>query len=82
MSALRFDILTVFPEMFESPLSSGVVGRALKNQIIDVNCLDIRLFTEDHHKSVDDYPFGGGGGAVGGDVGGGGHRRNLRARAP
>ncbi|MCH2311360.1 MAG: tRNA (guanosine(37)-N1)-methyltransferase TrmD [SAR202 cluster bacterium] len=64
MSALRFDILTVFPEMFESPLSSGVVGRALKNQIIDVNCLDIRLFTEDHHKSVDDYPFGGGGGMI------------------
>ena len=61
---LRFDILTVFPEMFESPLSSGVVGKALKNKIIDVNCLDIRRFTSDQHKSVDDYPFGGGGGMI------------------
>lgn len=61
---LRFDILTVFPEMFESPLSSGVVGKALKNEIIDVQCLDIRHFTSDQHKSVDDYPFGGGGGMI------------------
>ncbi|MBR62285.1 MAG: tRNA (guanosine(37)-N1)-methyltransferase TrmD [Dehalococcoidia bacterium] len=50
--------------MFNSPLSSGVVGKALKNQIIDVNCIDIRLFTDDQHKSVDDYPFGGGGGMI------------------
>lgn len=61
---LRFDILTVFPEMFESPLSSGVVGKALKNKIIDVRCLDLRDFTSNIHKSVDDYPFGGGGGMI------------------
>ena len=61
---LRFDILTVFPEMFDSPLSSGVVGKALKNKIIDVQCLDLRRFTSDQHKSVDDYPFGGGGGMI------------------
>jgi len=61
---LRFDILTVFPEMFDSPLSSGVVGKALKNKIIDVQCLDLRRFASDQHKSVDDYPFGGGGGMI------------------
>ncbi len=56
---MKFDILTLFPEMFE-PLKQSIVGRATKRKLIDINLINIRDFSEDKHKKVDDYPYGGG----------------------
>ena len=56
---MRFHILTIFPDMFQGPTSQGIVGRAIDSGVITVNLTDIRDFTNDKHRSVDDYPFGG-----------------------
>jgi tRNA (guanine37-N1)-methyltransferase len=61
---VRFDIVTIFPRMFEAPLGEGVVGRAIESAIVDVVVHDLRTFTTDRHRSVDDVPFGGGPGMV------------------
>jgi tRNA (guanine37-N1)-methyltransferase len=61
---VRFDIVTIFPRMFEAPLGEGVVGRAIESGIVDVVVHDLREFTTDLHRSVDDVPFGGGPGMV------------------
>jgi tRNA (guanine37-N1)-methyltransferase len=61
---VRFDIVTIFPRMFEAPLGEGVVGRAIESGIVDVVVHDLREFTTDRHRSVDDVPFGGGPGMV------------------
>jgi tRNA (guanine37-N1)-methyltransferase len=61
---VRFDIVTIFPRMFEAPLGEGVVGRAIESAIVDVAVHDLRAFTTDRHRSVDDVPFGGGPGMV------------------
>ena len=61
---MRFDIVTIFPRMFEAPLAEGVVGRAIESGIVDVMLHDLRDFTTDRHRSVDDVPFGGGPGMV------------------
>lgn len=61
---MRVDILTLFPRMFEGPLSYGVTGRAITRGLLEVEPLDIRSFTHDKHHSVDDYPYGGGPGMV------------------
>jgi len=61
---IRFDILTLFPEMFDSPFSSSLIKKACEKQILDINILDIRSFAEDKHKMADDYPYGGGSGMV------------------
>jgi tRNA (guanine37-N1)-methyltransferase len=61
---VRFDIVTIFPRMFEAPLGEGVVGRAIESGIVDVVVHDLREFTSDRHRSVDDVPFGGGPGMV------------------
>jgi tRNA (guanine37-N1)-methyltransferase len=61
---VRFDIVTIFPRMFEAPLGEGVVGRAIDSGIVDVAVHDLREFTADRHRSVDDVPFGGGPGMV------------------
>ena len=61
---MKIDILTIFPEMFQSVLSSSIIGRARENGLIDVQCTDIRPFSECKHKNTDDYPFGGGAGMV------------------
>ncbi len=61
---MRVDILTLFPRMFEGPLSYGVTGRAVSRGILEVAPLDIRSFAHDKHHSVDDYPYGGGPGMV------------------
>jgi len=58
-----FDILTLFPEMFE-PLSKSIIGKAVEKGIIDINIIDIREFSMDKHKKVDDTPYGGGAGMV------------------
>ena len=57
---MRFDIITLFPNFFTSPLQSGLLGKALAKQIAQVNLIDPRRFTEDKHHRVDDEPYGGG----------------------
>lgn len=60
---MRISILTIFPEMFEA-LKHSILGKALEKGVIELDLIDIREFTEDKHKKVDDYPFGGGSGMV------------------
>ncbi len=59
-----FDIVTIFPQYFESPLSCGVLARAINKGLILVNPINLRDFTHDLHKTTDDRPFGGGEGMV------------------
>jgi len=61
---MTFDIVTIFPAMFEEPLAAGVVGRAIERGVLDVKVHDLRDFTTDRHRVVDDVPFGGGPGMV------------------
>ena len=61
---MKIDILTIFPEMFTNFLTSSLLGKAVKKNILNINCIDIRSFTEDKHNTVDDKPFGGGVGMV------------------
>ena len=60
---MRFDVLTLFPEMF-IPLQKSILERAQKNGNIDINLINIREFSKDKHKKVDDTPYGGGAGMV------------------
>ena len=60
---MRFDILTLFPEMFE-PMKQSIIGRATEKNIIDINLVNIRDFSKDKHKKVDDTPYGGGAGML------------------
>ena len=59
-----FDIVTIFPKMVEAPLTEGIVARAIARGLIDVRVHDLRDFTTDRHRVVDDMPFGGGPGMV------------------
>ena len=61
---VKLDIVTIFPEMVKAPLKEGVVGRAIGSGLIDVAIHDLRDFTTDRHRVVDDVPFGGGPGMV------------------
>lgn len=61
---MRFDVLTLFPDIFEAVLSQSIIGRARQKDIVKINTVNIRDFSKDKHKKVDDYPFGGGGGMV------------------
>jgi tRNA (guanine37-N1)-methyltransferase len=61
---MRFDIITIFPEFFSGPLDYGIVRRARESNLIDVSVHDLRAFTHDRHRTVDDRPFGGGEGMV------------------
>lgn len=61
---MRFDIVTIFPEFFEGPLDYGIVRRAREAGLVDVAVHDLRAFTHDRHRTVDDRPFGGGEGMV------------------
>src|SRR6056297_3439560 len=61
---MRFDILTLFPEMFNGPFSDSMIKKARENGIIDINLIDIRDYTTDKHNTADDYPYGGGAGMV------------------
>ena len=60
---MKFDVLTLFPEMFES-LNSSIIGRAKEKNLIEINLINIRDFSKDKHKKVDDTPYGGGAGMV------------------
>lgn len=64
MSVLDFYVLTLFPEMINQTLSHSVIGRAIKEDIIGIDAVDIRDFSKDKHRHVDDYPYGGGAGMV------------------
>jgi len=61
---MRFDILTIFPEMFSAYLQEGVLGRSIKSGITDVRITNIRDFARGSHKTTDDRPYGGGDGMV------------------
>jgi tRNA (guanine37-N1)-methyltransferase len=61
---MRFDIVTIFPEFFAGPLDYGIVRRAREAQLIEACVHDLREFTHDRHRTVDDRPFGGGEGMV------------------
>lgn len=61
---MRFDILTLFPDMFTSPLKASILGKAIEKKLIEIRIIDIRKFTLDKHHVVDDAPYGGGHGMV------------------
>ena len=60
---MRFDVLTLFPEMFE-PIKTSIIGKAQEKKKISINIINIRDFSKDKHKKVDDTPYGGGAGMV------------------
>ena len=60
---MKFDVLTLFPEMFE-PLKQSIIKRAVEKNLIDINLINIRDFSEDKHNKVDDTPYGGGAGML------------------
>jgi tRNA (guanine37-N1)-methyltransferase len=62
--SLDVDVLTIFPHMFPGPLGDSITGRALAGGLARIQAIDVRTFTFDRHKSVDDYPYGGGPGMV------------------
>jgi len=61
---MQFEIITIFPEFFAGPLDYGIVRRAREARLVDVRVHDLRAFTHDRHRTVDDRPFGGGEGMV------------------
>ena len=60
---MKFDVLTLFPEMFDT-LNQSIIGKAKEKELIDINLINIRDFSKDKHKKVDDTPYGGGAGMV------------------
>jgi len=61
---MRFDLITIFPEFFVGPLDHGILRRARETGLVEVHVQDLRVFTKDRHRTVDDRPFGGGEGMV------------------
>src|SRR5271165_4017579 len=61
---MKIDILTIFPDFFRGPLDYGIVRRAREMGLVEINIHDLRAFTKDKHRTVDDRPFGGGEGMV------------------
>ena len=61
---MRFDVLTVFPELIEAVSNTSIIGRARENGLVEVNVIDIRDYTKNKHKKTDDYPYGGGEGMI------------------
>ena len=62
--AMRFDLITIFPEFFAGPFEYGIVRRARESRLVETHIHDLRGFTHDRHRTVDDRPFGGGEGMV------------------
>ena len=60
---MKFHVLTLFPEMFNC-LNESILGRAIEKDLININLINIRDFSKDKHKKVDDTPYGGGSGMV------------------
>src|ERR1051325_4941945 len=61
---LRINVVTIFPEFFEGPMAVSIVGRARTTGLVDYHVVDLRDFTHDKHRTVDDAPYGGGAGMV------------------
>jgi tRNA (guanine37-N1)-methyltransferase len=61
---VRFDIVTIFPRMIEAALGEGILARAIQRELLTVRARDLREFTDDRHRTVDDVPYGGGPGMV------------------
>jgi len=61
---MNFYVMTLFPDMVKDTLSTSIIGRAITNEYIGINTVDIRDYTHDKHKKVDDYPYGGGAGML------------------
>jgi len=61
---MHIDILTLFPEMFDSPFSSSILKRAIERKLVNINLHNIRDYTHDNHHTVDDYTYGGGTGMI------------------
>jgi tRNA (guanine37-N1)-methyltransferase len=63
-AAMRIDVLTIFPEMVRVPLGQSIIGRAISRHLVDLRVHDLRDWTTDRHRTVDDEPYGGGPGMV------------------
>lgn len=61
---MKFDVLTLFPELFDAVMKESIIGRAQTNKLLEINAINIRDYTKNKHKKVDDYPYGGGNGMV------------------
>ncbi|MFA5389575.1 MAG: tRNA (guanosine(37)-N1)-methyltransferase TrmD [Candidatus Omnitrophota bacterium] len=61
---MRIDVLTIFPKMFDAVLGESIIKRAREKEVVEINVIDLRLFSKDKHRKVDDKPFGGGPGMV------------------
>ena len=61
---MKIDILSLFPEMFEGFLNTSIIKRAIDKEVVDIKIHNFREFTQDKHKHVDDYPYGGGAGML------------------
>lgn len=61
---MKFDIVTLFPELIQVYAENGIIGRAVENNLFQLNSVNLREFSEDKHKKVDDYPYGGGPGML------------------
>lgn len=61
---MRINIWTIFPEFFEGPLATSILGRAAKDELVEYRLVDLRQYTHDRHRTVDDEPYGGGAGMV------------------
>ncbi len=61
---MRIDVVTIFPEVFPGPLASGILGRAQERGLLELVVWDLRTFTDDRHRTVDEPPYGGGAGMV------------------
>lgn len=61
---MNFYVLTLFPEMIEQGMNTSIIGRAMENHLLHMEAIDIREYSQDKHKRVDDYPYGGGAGMV------------------
>ena len=61
---MRFDVLTLFPDMFEAVLGDSMIGRAREKGLVDINFINMRNYSANKHRQVDDYPYSGGGGML------------------
>lgn len=61
---MRIDVLTLFPRMFDGPLTESILGKAIEKKLLEVKVTNFRDFSDSKHKNVDDYPYGGGAGML------------------
>lgn len=61
---MRIDVLTLFPRMIEEPLGKSIIGKAVEKDLLEINVHDFRQYSDNKHKQVDDYPYGGGAGML------------------